>query len=257
MHQNYVLQPRLVPSQASRLETEIASHSHLMASSALFSGLLPVELREIAACARPRVFATDEILFMQGHPVRTHVLLESGSVKVTQVSPDGREVLLWMNGPGESVGIPNEAPGYRHAYSARAMPQCRALTWEDTRFQSLLRKYPQIGININRILSVHLVELEQRFREIATEKVATRLSFALLRLAARVGTARSGGIEVSLSREELSQMIGTTIFTVSRILSRWGDEGFVSPRRDAVIICDSERLLLAGATEERLPAFIR
>jgi CRP-like cAMP-binding protein len=247
MHSIHMLEVRQGASHASRIETEIASHVHTMGASAIFAGLSTDQRRDFASCARVRVFATDEVLFMQGQPVRTHVLLQSGSVKVTQVSSTGREVLLWMNGWGEAVGIPSEAPACRHACSARAMQPCRALVWEDSRFQSLMQKHPQIGININRMLSHRLVELEERFREIATERVETRLSCALTRLAAQVGTPVHGGVEVSLSREELAQMIGTTLFTVSRILSKWGDEGFVGPRRDAVIVYDSERLLLAGA----------
>jgi CRP-like cAMP-binding protein len=222
-----------------------------MGNSALFAGISPQQCREIVAAARPRVFATDEILFMQGHPVRTHVLIQSGNVKITQVSETGREVLIWMTGPGESVCIPHEAPGRRHhACSARATQRCHALTWEDSRFQSMIANHPQIGANINRMLALQLAELEQRFREIATEKVATRLSFALVRLASQIGTPLLGGIEVSLSRLELAQMIGTTLFTVSRILSKWGEQGFIAPRRDAVIVCDTSRLLLAGVDTE-------
>jgi len=96
------------------------------------------------------------------------------------------------------------------------------------------------------MLSQQLVELEQRFREIATEKVATRLSYALLRLAAQIGTPILGGTEISLSREELAQMIGTTLFTVSRVLSKWAEENIIASRRQGVIIYDSGKLLLAA-----------
>jgi CRP-like cAMP-binding protein len=241
-----VLQVRPAESHPSRAEYLTAEHVALMGNSALFAGIPPHQCREIAAAARPRVFASDEILFMQGHPVTTHLLIRSGNVKITQVSDTGCEVVLWMNGPGESVGIPNEAPCCFHACSARAMQRCHTLTWEDPLFQSMILKHPQISVNINRMLSVQLNELEQRFCEIATERVAVRLSRALLRLAAQLGTPILGGIEVSLSREELAQMIGTTVFTVSRILSRWGEEGIIAPRRDAVIVYDSQRMLLAG-----------
>jgi CRP-like cAMP-binding protein len=245
-----LLDASLRTSHPSRAESETAGHIVLMGNSALFAGIPPAQCREIVAAGRPRVFAPDEILFMQGHPVRSHVLIQSGSIKITQVSEAGREVLLWMNGPGEPVGIPNEAPGRRHACSARAMQRCHALTWEDSRFQTIMGRHPQIGININRMLALQLAELEQRFREIATEKVAARLSFALVRLASQIGTPIFGGIEVSLSRLELAQMIGTTLFTVSRILSKWGEEGLIAPRRDAVIVYDPGRLLLAAAEAE-------
>jgi len=249
-----VLEFRPAASHLPRAESETAGQFVLlMGNSALFAGLDPTQCRDIMFSSRARVFAPDEILFMQGHPVRTHVLIQSGSVKVTQVSAAGREVLLWINGPGETIGIPNAAPLHRHACSARAMRRCHAITWEDSRFQALIEKYPQIGANINRMLSHRLVELEQRFREIDTEKVPTRLSFALLRLAAQVGKPSPGGVEISLSREELAQMIGTTLFTVSRILSKWAEEGFIAPRRQGVIICDTGRLLLAADDTSPLP----
>jgi CRP-like cAMP-binding protein len=130
------------------------------------------------------------------------------------------------------------------------MEQCRALTWEYSRLQNLLTEYPQIRANINQILTNRLNELEERFREVATEKVAKRVALALLRLLKNVGKRSQAGIEVSLSREELAQMTGTTLFTISRLLSKWGEEGFVSPRREAVLIRDPERLVQLGDAED-------
>jgi CRP-like cAMP-binding protein len=126
------------------------------------------------------------------------------------------------------------------------MEQCKALTWEYTRLQNFLAEYPQIRKNISQILSNRLNELEERFREVATEKVAKRVALALLRLLKQVGKQSPRGIEVSLSREELAQMTGTTLFTISRLLSKWGEEGFILPRREAVVIRDPERLSQLG-----------
>ena len=78
--------------------------------------------------------------------------------------------------------------------------------------------------NISQILAGRLQELEERFREIATEKVAKRLALALTRLLKQVGKKTPEGIEISLSREELAQLTGTTLFTISRILSKWADQ---------------------------------
>ena len=186
---------------------------------------------------------------MQGQPVRSLVLIQTGSVKLTQLSPHGNEVILWMNGQGDAVGVHAEVPSCSHTCSARAMEQCRALTWEYTRLQILVAEYPQIRSNISQILSNRLNELEERFREVATEKVAKRLALTLLRLAKQVGKRHDGGVQVSLSREELAQMTGTTLFTISRILSKWGEEGFVLPRRESVVVRDRQRLEQVGDEE--------
>jgi len=217
-----------------------------MCASALFTGLAKHECMEIASCAKARTFARDELLFMQGQSVRNVMLLQTGRVKLTQLSPNGNEVILWMNGSGDAVGMPSNTKGCSHTCSARAMEQCHALTWEYSKLQNLLDQYPQIRNNINQILSSRLDELEERFREVATEDVAKRLALALLRLVKKAGKPTHGGTEVQLSREELAQMTGTTLFTISRILSRWSEEGFVLPRRQAVVVRDAQRLAQVG-----------
>jgi CRP-like cAMP-binding protein len=227
---------------ASNTETTTAERVVLMCTSALFTGLTEQQCMEIASCARARTFARDELLFMQGQPVRNLVLIQTGSVKLTQLSSNGNEVILWMRGTGDAVGEQTETEACSHTCSARALEQCRALTWEYARLQHLVAEYPQIRRNINQILSSRLSELEERFREVATEKVAKRLALTLLRLLKQIGKHSQGGIQVSLSREELAQMTGTTLFTISRILSKWSEEGFVVPRREAVVVRDPKRL---------------
>jgi CRP-like cAMP-binding protein len=247
---------RSLPSQITAIHTapleltfpdsNIAERASMMSASALFAGLTNHECRQIALGAKARVFARDELLFMQGQPVRSLVLLQTGSVKLTQLSPHGNEVILWMNGQGDAVGVLADIPSCSHTCSARAMEHCRALTWEYTKLQTLVADYPQIRKNISQILFKRLNELEERFREVATEKVAKRLALALLRLVKQVGKQLPDGVQVALSREELAQMTGTTLFTISRILSKWGDQGFVIPRRESVVVVDCKRLGMVG-----------
>jgi len=228
--------------EASTRESNIAERVVMMCASALFSGLTSSECVEIASCARARTFARDELLFTQGQSSRNLVMIQTGSVKLSQLSPNGNEVILRMTGSGDSVGMPAESASSSHSCSARAMEKCHTLVWEYARLQGLLAQYPQIGRNISQILSNQLDELQERFREVATEKVAQRVAFALLRLVKQVGKPAKGGVEVALSREELAQMTGTTLFSISRLLSKWGEEGFVLPKREAVVVLDSKRL---------------
>jgi CRP-like cAMP-binding protein len=238
------------PEGAITAKSSIAERVALMRSCALFAGLSETECGEVASSSRVRTFARDEILFMQGEPVRQMVLLESGSVKHTQTGSSGNEVILRIGGSGDSVCIPNKTACQQHTCTAQAMMECRSLVWDQSKHQALLAQYPQIGSNINQILSKQLDELQERFREVATEKVALRLALALLRLVKQVGKSVQGGVQVSFSREELAQMTGTTLFTVSRQLSRWAEMGLIEPRREAVVVHDAERLVrLCGVGE--------
>jgi len=218
----------------------------LIRTSPLFDGLPQDECEEVARQARPKALARDETLFMQGEPVLNVALIRSGSVKITQLGPNGNEVILWIYGPGNVVGGLSEPIFSHHNCSARAMDPSTALIWEYRVFQGLMLRFPQIRKNISQILSSRLNELEERFREVATEKVAKRVALALLRLLTHIGKRVHGGIEISLSREELAQMTGTTLFTTSRLLSKWGEMGFVLPRRESVLICDAHRLGLVS-----------
>jgi CRP-like cAMP-binding protein len=230
------------PRPALPVNPDLAEPLVLMGASALFAGLSQRECTEIISCARARTFARGELLFTQGHPVRSLIVLQSGSVKHTQVSENGCEVLLRMSGTGEAVNVQGESVSCNHTCSARAVERCKALVWEYSRLQALLMQYPQLRSNISQILAGRLQDLEERFREVATEKVARRLALVLLRLIKQIGKPEEDGIQVSLSREELAQMTGTTLFTISRLLSKWAEQGVVTPRREAVLINDLKRL---------------
>jgi CRP-like cAMP-binding protein len=235
-------------STPSQREAEFAENFVTLCASALFAGLTPKECREIVSCARARTFARDELLFSQGQTVRNLIVLQSGSAKHTQLSSSGDEVLLRMSGSGDPVNVQADVVGCSQTCSVRAMEQCSALIWEYSRMQALLERYPQIGRNISQILAGRLHELEERFREVATEKVARRLALVLLRLLRQVGKPRGQSVEVALSREELAQMTGTTLFTISRVLSKWAEMGFVTPKRSAVLVNDLKQLEQAGGS---------
>jgi CRP-like cAMP-binding protein len=234
------------PSGPFALASNTAGRIDLISASPLFAGLSQIAYEEIARRARPRTFARDEVLFLQGQAVQSLALLRSGSVKITQLAPNGNEVILWMYGVGAAVGAISDPMSRQHTCTARAMEQSTALVWEYATLQGIIRENPQIGRNISMILAARLNELEERFREVATEKVAKRIALALLRLLKHIGKTVHGGVEVSLSREELAQMTGTTLFTASRVLSKWGQMGFVQPRRESVLVCDRNRLELVS-----------
>ena len=232
-------------SEASRIAGRVA----LLRNSPLFEGLSEKECEKIASYARARTFARDEMIFMQGQPLRNLALIRTGSVKITQLSSKGSEVILWMHGCGSVVGMLSESSAGHNPCSACAMEHCTALVWEFASLQNLMVEYPRLRKNSAHILASRLGELEERFREVATEKVSSRLAHALLRLLKQIGRAVDEGIEVSLSRDELAQMTGTTLFTISRILSKWGEMGFILPRREAVVVRDARLLEKAGNEE--------
>jgi CRP-like cAMP-binding protein len=208
----------------------------------LFSDILPGESAQIFAAGRVREFARGEVLYIEGDPVRQVLLLISGLVKITKLGTSGTEVILRLGGPGDVLGAADPFSIGTHGTTAQAFRLCRALVWEASVFKALVAPFPVLHKNMARIVGGHLLELEERFREMATEKVGPRVARQVVRLLEQIGRPLDGAVVIGVSREELAQMTGTTLFTVSRLFSAWEALGFVKPRREAVVISNVEAL---------------
>jgi CRP-like cAMP-binding protein len=204
----------------------------------LFSGISPEDYTRIAAAARVKEFARGEMLYIGGDSVSQVLLLTSGFAKISQFGLSGAEVILRLSVPGDVLGAMGLFTTGLHFTTAQAFRMCRALVWDAPTFKALVTRYPVLHQNMVKILSEDLLELQERFREVATERVAPRVARQLVRLLNRIGRSVNGSVEVSLTREELAQMTGTTLFSVSRLLSAWEERGMVKPRREGVTICD-------------------
>ncbi len=223
-------------------------------SSPLFRGIPPADCAAICASARPKVFTRGEMLYFKGDSVQQVMLLTSGSVKLTQFGASGTEVILSVRTPGEVLGAIGLLTTGKHRTAAQVFRLCRVLTWEARTFKVWMDRSLTLHHNMVNILGDDLVELEERFQELATEKVASRVARQVLRLCDKIGRPIEGGIEIGLSRQELAQMTGTTLFTVSRLLSAWEELGIVKASRETVAIWDPRALhSLADASDSAVP----
>jgi CRP-like cAMP-binding protein len=223
-------------SEASRRAAFLVQHSPL------FAGVALAECREILGAAHEKHFERRQTIFLEGDPVKHLILLTSGIAKVMQVGQNGTEVILRLKGPGEVVGTVGLHHQGCHCSMAQALRASSTLIWEAAVFDSMSQRSAVLRRNITHILCQQLQELEERYREISTERVAVRLSNQLVRLLHQVGRRVNGSVEISLSREELAQLTGTTLFTVSRLLSDWNHRGIVNTRREAVSVLNFQAL---------------
>jgi CRP/FNR family transcriptional regulator, nitrogen oxide reductase regulator len=217
---------------------------------ALFADVSASDCASIISAGREQRFSRKQTIFSEGDPVQQVVLLLSGYVKITQIGVSGNEVILRLNGVSEVVGAFRLCANCYHCSTARAVQSSTAIVWDSATFEWLLERFPAIRRNMVRALEERLEEMEERFREVSTEKVGSRLSSELLRLSNRLGRAVNGGhLEISLSRVELAQLTGTTLFTVSRLLCRWQKLGIVRIGREAVLVRDVAALTQLSSTE--------
>jgi CRP/FNR family transcriptional regulator, nitrogen oxide reductase regulator len=215
----------------------------------LFSGISSDEYGRICRAGHVKQLARGEMLFIEGDVVERVLLLTSGTVKITKLGPGGEEVILRLAVPGDVLGAINLFSSCRQCATAEVFRPCRALVWDAQVFENLMKSFPILHQNMVVILNGHLRELEDRFYEVATGRVGPRVALQLLRLLKSIGRPVNGEVEIGLSREDLAQMTGTTLFTVSRLLSAWEARGAVRPCREAVAIRDVPSLR-AISTEE-------
>lgn len=217
----------------------------LLARSQVFSGLGEKALADVLAIAHERQIAAGEAAFREGEPADSFCVVVAGRLKLTQVGQDGNEVILRFVGPGEVAAALAVFVDGTYPATALATKATRVLTWTGSALEALIESHAVLATNLLRLLSERLREVQERFRELATERVAQRVARALLRLVRQAGKKVEHGvlIDLPLSRQDLAEMTGTTLFTVSRILSDWEARGFVESARERVTITKPHALV--------------
>ncbi|MFZ6020743.1 MAG: Crp/Fnr family transcriptional regulator [Chloroflexota bacterium] len=204
----------------------------------LFKNLSPLEVETILYTGRQKKISTEEFFFMQDDPAEAFYVLTQGKVRLSQFTSDGQQILLRIIVPVTPFGAVALAENEHYPVSAQAIEPCTAIVWSKATLDQLLVKYPQLAINAVKILAEHVQEFQQRFTEIATQRVERRLARMILRLANQIGVKTERGVEVNLplSRQDLAEMVGTTLYTVSRTLSQWETQGLIHSGRERLII---------------------
>jgi CRP/FNR family transcriptional regulator, nitrogen oxide reductase regulator len=218
----------------------------LLAGVPLFRGLDDTGLTAAAADARLVRAAAGRSFFREGEPARSFFVLHRGRVKFTQISAEGHEVILRVIGQGEPFGgVAAIVEDAVYPVTARAVESAEAYAWDGRKIAALMLRFPTIAINAARMIADRLHELQRQHRELMTERVERRIARALLRLAEHAGRRVEGGVEIDfpLSRQDLAQMTGTTLFTVSRTLSGWEADGLIATGRRRVVVRQPHRLV--------------
>ncbi len=214
-----------------------------------FSHLSRAEVRDILDRATPKRYAEGTAVFREGAAVdRFHLLLD-GFIRVVRATPDGEQVIALHIPPGQLFGI---APAIgRDTYPATAIAavESLALGWPVRLWPEFTTRYEGFATETYRTLGARLGEFQARVTELATQAVERRVASALLRMANQSGRKTEDGIEIAfpVTRADIAEMTGTTLHTVSRLLSAWEREGIVrSARRHVTVTAPHRLVVLSG-----------
>ena len=204
----------------------------------LFKGLGRADLDAVVDAAHRVRRGAGESFFEQGAPASRFYVLTDGRVKMTQVTPDGHQVVLRLVAPGSPFGGVAAFGHPVYPVSAEAVDTSAALGWDGPTMTRLLEGNARLAVNALQFVASQLRDVQDRYRELVTEKVERRVARTLLRLARDAGRKIEAGvlIDIPLSREDLAEMTGTTIYTVSRLIASWEEKGLVEGGRQRVVI---------------------
>jgi len=217
----------------------------------LLSGLSESDQRELLAAAQPRLLKPRDVLGQQGEPAELFALVQIGHLKLGQVNAAGAESLVRFVGPGDCYGAIALVTGSRYPLSATAVEPSRVLSWSRPVITGFAERLPRLKSNILEEITRRMTGVLSVARELATERVPQRLAKVLLRLAEHGGNRTPDGVHIvhPVTRQELADLTGTTLFTVSRLMAQWESDGLLRTGRGDVTIVNPEGLELAASSE--------
>ncbi len=212
----------------------------VLRSIPLFAAMSDPQLDRLTAQANARRLPQGEAAFEQGDPARAFFLLLHGRLKVTQVTRDGQQIIVRVVHPGDLFGFTRALGRADYPGTATAAVESLVAAWPSDAWDGFVEDNPHLAMNAIRTIGQRLDEAHTRIREMSTEEVERRVAHAVLRLIDRAGAHDGGGLRVDfpISRRDIAEMTGTTLHTVSRILSAWETQGLVEGGRQRLVVRD-------------------
>ena len=220
--------------------------------SRVFDGLTDAERERWLARATTANFSRGQTLARQGDPARAFFVLEAGFLKLLQLTAEGTELIMRFVVPGEPFGGVVALGDAPYPVTAVAVQPSVVRTWSREVVTDLLTATPQVRVNIMREMAGHMTEALTRVRELTTARVDERLAHTLLRLGRQCGRPTPGGVLIAqrLTRQELADLTGTTLYTVSRTLTKWESMGLIETRKRLLLLRSLEKLEQVGGAED-------
>ena len=223
----------------------------LISDLPVFAGLATAALDDVLSRARSQHYPKSSNVFTQDEPAHSFFVLLHGRLRVSQVTPEGQQIVMRFVSPGEMFGVAMALRRDTYPATATAVVDSLALVWPTESWPELVAAHPLLAVNLMESMGARLQEAHTRLREISTEEVERRIAHAVARLAEDSGRETPTGwlIDFPLSRQDIAEMTGTTLHTVSRIMSAWDAQGLVASGRQRIVVRDLPRLKALAEAE--------
>jgi len=246
-----------LPLPQARCHTQMTDHHaeriHTAVQSLpMFKGLPAEERRQIEAIAVLRELQRGDVLWNAGDPSDTLTLIVKGRVKIVRHGAGG-DVILEIFGQGEPVGavaVYNRMP---YPASGIALEPSVLLCVPSRDYFAMLDRHPDLSRSLIGELTRLYMSLSRKMEDMRGQRVEARIAQLFLSLAQRMGRETDEGVVIGmgLSRQEVAEMVGTTVESAIRVLSRWGRTGVLVTGQGRFVIpsCDDLRAIAEGRDE--------
>lgn len=216
----------------------------------VFSGLSDRDWEKVIDLFNERQYAKDDYIFLEGEAPEALYVVKSGKVKVLRHSPDGKDVVLRVAGPGQMLGTVATFDGSGYPGTAQAIEECSLLVVGRNDCLTLVTRFPVFALAVIADMGVRLRSSAEQIRSLAVERVEQRIARVLLKLAETSGSDTPEGrvIEMPLTRQDVADMTGTTVETAIRVMSKFRRNGLIRTRRGKVVLLDAEALAEVAGT---------
>ena len=236
----------------SGVHCSVDEQKRLLGLSPFFASLTPEEIASVQREINQTHYNAGDPIQFAGDPAERLSIVAMGTVKLVRPTLDGTDVLLDMVGPGQGFGSLEELGDTTYSEDVTAQTSACILHIHASTFAALMHTFPAIALATLRFVSSNLTDARNTIEQLSTYPVEQRLAATLMRLADRVGTQRDTDvlIEIPLSRQDLADMTGSKVETVSRVMSEFRRAGWIESGRKWIAIVDSDALNRVAAGNE-------
>ncbi|GBE06110.1 MAG TPA: Crp/Fnr family transcriptional regulator [Nitrospirae bacterium] len=206
--------------------------------SRVFSCLTQAEVEKVSAFFEKLEFKNNDHIFMEGDPSDWFYIVAKGQVKVLKHTVMGKDIILELMSPGDIFGGVAVLDNRPFPATAQAMEKVTAIRISRKDLLSIMEEYPILKLETVKYFSDKLRDAHEMLKNMATERVERRVASLLLKLSEKVGS-REGDyskINFPLTRQEISEMVGTTVETCIRTMSKFQKQGMVRSSKNRILI---------------------
>ncbi len=214
----------------------------LLAKAPLFSGLSVRELEIVEQTGQTFSVERGRFIFLEGDPADRFFLVLSGKIKIQKSSPQGKEQILLIAGPGDSFGEAALFAGTSFPASAETIESARLIGFSRGSFLTLIKRHPVVAANMIAGLSLRLHHLTRLVQQISLEDISTRLAGYLMDRLKDSSDPDAAIVRLTEKKMVLASLLGTAPETLSRAFRRLSKLGIISVNRQQITIIDRRRL---------------